>query len=72
MPEKNDYELPDGATALIALARVAHRGGDRTLERAAVGKLARDYGLTVSFPCCQSVDRDLATAGMTEGNANVR
>ena len=60
MSAKTDHELPCEATALIALARVAHRNGDRGLEQAAVGKLVRDFGITVSFPCCESVDKDLA------------
>ena len=63
MPEKIQRKLPDGASALIALARVAHRDGDRRLERSAVEKLAREYGIEVRFPCVESVDRDLRRAG---------
>jgi hypothetical protein len=59
MPVKTAPELPEGASALIALARVAHRDGNRQLERAAVDKLSRDYGIEVRFPCVESVDRDL-------------
>ena len=55
-------ELPDGASALIALARVAHRDGNRDLELAATDRLIRDYGIQVSFPCCQSVGRDIVRA----------
>jgi hypothetical protein len=59
MPAKRKHDLPDGAAALIALARVAHRDGDRMLERAAVDKLSHDYGIEVRFSCVESVDRDL-------------
>ncbi len=69
MPEKIEYQLPNGAASLIALARVAHRNGNRGLEQAALAKLARDFGMTVSFPCCESVDRDLAEAGQNVGVA---
>jgi hypothetical protein len=59
MPEKVEHELPDGALTLIALARAAHRDGNRRLEQAAVNKLSHDYGIEVRFPCVESVDRDL-------------
>ena len=63
MATKTKPELPSDASALIALARVAHRNGDRKLEQSALGKLARDYGIDVRFPCCESVARDLHRAG---------
>jgi hypothetical protein len=63
VPAKAKHELPDGASALIAVARVAHRDGDRRLEQAAVDKLLRDYGIQVSFTCVESVARDLRRAG---------
>ncbi len=59
MPTTSE-KLPDGATTLIAVARVAHRDGDRKLERSALDKLAREYGMTVNFTCEESVARDLA------------
>ena len=31
-------ELPEGASALIALARIAHRDGNRKLEQSAAGQ----------------------------------
>ena len=67
MPTPIENDLPDGASALIALARVAHRDGKRGLEQAAVDKLSRDYGIEIRFPCVESVDRDLRrTEGMTK------
>ena len=51
--------LPTSATNLIALIRVAHRDGRRDLEEAARNKLAQDFGLRVSFVCCESVDEQL-------------
>jgi hypothetical protein len=62
MPDSSNNELPESATGLIALARVAHRNGERQVERAAVDKLARDFGIEVHFPCSESVDRDLERA----------
>ncbi len=59
MPAKREHDLPDGAAALIALARIAHRDGDQELERATADKLSHDYGIEVRFPCAESVDRDL-------------
>jgi hypothetical protein len=67
MPAKVEHELPDGASALLGLIRAAHREGNRELERAGVEKLSRDYGMTVSFPCCESVDRELAAGLGREG-----
>lgn len=55
-------ELPDDATSLIALARVAHRDGNRGIEQAAVDKLVREFGIEIHFPCSESVDRDLQRA----------
>ena len=55
--------LPHGASSLIALARWAHRDGNRGLEKAATDKLAIDYGIRIGFPCCESVDEDLERAG---------
>jgi len=54
-----ERKLPEGASALIALARVAHHDGDRQLERSVMDRLARDYGIQVNFTCEQSVERDL-------------
>jgi hypothetical protein len=54
---------------LIAVARVAHRDGDRALEQAAVDKLLRDYGIEVRFPCVESVTRDLRRAGKRHADA---
>jgi len=51
--------LPNGASSLIALARVAHRDGNRQLEQAVLNKLACEYGLTVGFKCMEAVERDL-------------
>jgi hypothetical protein len=62
MPNKATTELPNGASELIALARVAHRNGDRRLERSAVNKLVHDFGISVQFRCEESVDRDLRRA----------
>jgi hypothetical protein len=59
MHDKAD-QLPDNATKLIALARVAHRNGDRRLEQAARDMLTRQHGITVEFPCCRSVEDELA------------
>jgi hypothetical protein len=56
------HELPEGASALIALARVSHRDGNRKLEQAAADKLAREYGIDVRFTCVESVERDLHQA----------
>lgn len=64
MPTTVENELPEGASALIALARVAHRDGNRQLEQVAVDKLARDYGIGISFQCVQSVNRDLQRKGV--------
>jgi len=58
-----NQKLPDGAIKLIALARVAHREGNRGLEKSAVDKLARVYGIAVRFPCVESVDQELAKQG---------
>lgn len=55
--------LPNGASSLIALARVAHRDGNRQLEQSAVDKLIRNYGIAVQFPCEESVEHDLRRAG---------
>ena len=66
MTTSTEYELPEGASALIALARVSHRDGNRRLEQAAAEKLAREYGINVRFTCVESVDRDLHR---TEGPA---
>lgn len=54
-----NHDLPDGASTLIALARIAHREGNRSLEQSALDKLAREYGINVRFTCVESVDRDL-------------
>jgi hypothetical protein len=68
--DDKENALPDGAASLIALARVAHRDGNRTLERAAADKLARDYGISLCFTCSESVERDLRRAnGGGRGNA---
>lgn len=56
---KNSSELPDGASNLIALLRIAHREGDRQVERAIREKLARDYGLSVRFTCIESIKQEL-------------
>lgn len=58
-------KLPDGATALIALVRVAHRDGNRRLEESVQSKLSREYGIELHFPCVESVERDLQWAGVT-------
>ncbi len=44
--------LADGATSLIALARVAHREGNRRLEQAALDKLARIRAFGFVFVLC--------------------
>ena len=62
MPTSTKNDLPEGASALIALARVAHREGDRPLEQSARDRLARDYGMSVNFKCVESVDQDLRRA----------
>lgn len=62
-----ENKLPDGATALIALARVAHRDGNRPLEQSVRDKLAREYGLTLGFTCSESVDRELQAGGRRDG-----
>jgi len=62
-------ELPDSATGLIALARAAHRDGHKKLEQAAAEKLAREYGMRVTFVCCDAVDADVA-AGSRPRNRN--
>jgi hypothetical protein len=54
-----EIQLPDGASSLIALARIAHRDGNQELQRAAVDKLSRDFGIRVQFTCVESVERDL-------------
>lgn len=55
-----DHEqLPDSVTSLICLARVAHTSGDRRLERAALDKLAREYGIRLEFVCVESAERDM-------------
>ena len=59
---ESDNNLPAGASALIGLARVAHRDGDRQLEQSVINKLAQEYGLTVGFKCVESVERDLHRA----------
>ncbi len=63
---KND--LPEGVSALIALVRVAHRDGNRPLEQSARDRLARDYGMSINFPCVESVDRDLRRTEGSHGN----
>lgn len=63
MPTKVEQQLPDGVSALIALARVAHRDGDRQLEQSATDKLAREYGIGLCFKCTESVERDLRRTG---------
>ncbi len=67
MPTSTKNDLPEGASALIALARVAHRDGSRQLEQSARDKLARDYGIEVGFTCAESVDRDLHRAEGSRG-----
>ena len=67
MPQNLQPNLPDGASALLALARVAHHDGNRRLEQAAADQLARDYGIVVKFACVESVERDLQQA---EGTAD--
>ena len=59
--------LPDGPTALIALARVAHHDGNRRLEQSVRDKLAREFGLTLGFTCVESVDRELQAEGRSNG-----
>ena len=56
------HELPEGVIELIAIARIAHRNRNRELEQSATGKLAREYGIVVHFPCCDSVAKDLEAA----------
>ncbi len=63
MPQQTDQQLPEGANALIALARVAHRDGSRSVEQSAVDRLARDYGIGLHFNCSESVDRELGEIG---------
>ncbi len=57
-----EQELPNGASSLIAVARVAHRDGNRALERAATDKLAKECGIEIRFTCIESVERDLRRA----------
>ena len=59
METSDECELPESAFKLIALARVAHRDGNRQLEEAAVDKLACNYGIAIYFSCVESVERDL-------------
>jgi hypothetical protein len=59
MQNTEQNTLPDKASALIALARVAHRNGDRALERAAREKLVQRYGIDLRFRCEESVDEEL-------------
>ena len=59
MANKTENTLPAGATALIALARVSHRNGERQVEKSALDKLTREFGIDLHFPCTESVDRDL-------------
>lgn len=46
-PLERDY--PDGAAALVVIARAARISGDKTLERAARRELVEKYGIDLSF-----------------------
>lgn len=46
-PLERDY--PDGAAALVVIARAARIAGDKTLARAARRELAEKYGIDLSF-----------------------
>lgn len=62
MTTKTAEPLPEAATSLIALARVAHRDGDRDLERAAREKLVQQYGIDLRFRCEESVNDELGAS----------
>lgn len=53
-------DLPDVAAQLLATARAAHYSGDRELEKSASDKLMMLFGIRVTFPCCDSVESELA------------
>jgi 8-oxo-dGTP pyrophosphatase MutT (NUDIX family) len=46
-PLERDY--PDGAAALVVIARAARASGDKTLERAARRELVEKYGIDLAF-----------------------
>ncbi len=44
-----ERDYPDGAAALVVIARAARIAGDKTLERAARRELVKKYGIDLSF-----------------------
>jgi hypothetical protein len=44
-----ERDYPDGAAALVVIARAARIAGDRTLERSARRELAERYGIDLTF-----------------------
>jgi hypothetical protein len=44
-----ERDYPDGAAALVVIARAARIAGDKTLERAARRELIEKYGIELTF-----------------------
>lgn len=44
-----ERDYPDGAAALVVIARAARIAGDKTLERAARRELAEKYAIDLTF-----------------------
>ncbi len=44
-----ERDYPDGAAALVVIARAARIAGDKTLERAARHELVEKYGIDLTF-----------------------
>jgi hypothetical protein len=44
-----ERDYPDGAAALVVIARAARISGDKTLERAARRELTERYGIDLTF-----------------------
>jgi hypothetical protein len=44
-----ERDYPDGAAALVVIARAARMAGDKTLERAARRELIERYGIDLTF-----------------------
>ena len=44
-----ERDYPDGAAALVVIARAARLAGDKTLERAARRELVEQYGIDLTF-----------------------
>ncbi len=58
-PLERDY--PDGAAALVVIARAARIAKDKTLERAARRELVEKYGIDLSFRQEPTVEEGRAT-----------